>query len=75
MKFYGVCGNGRLIVKDSVPYCLTTYKPAAEAAITDSYGHGLGMLARSHGTLTVEEFTVAKKKKPKGKKDKGYKGK
>jgi len=45
--------DGKLIVVDEEPYCLTTYKPAAESVIThNSY------LVRAKGPLALKQFEI-----------------
>ena len=58
--FYGVVGaDGKLVVVDDQPYCLTTYKPAAECAITfvDRDGRN-GYKVSAQGPLSLKTFRV-----------------
>jgi len=58
--FYGVVGkDGNLVVVDNKPYCLTTYKPAAECAITfvDRDGRN-GYHVKAQGPLSLKQFRV-----------------
>ena len=58
--FWGVVGaDGELVVVDDRPYCLTTYKPAAESAITSVGRDGRnGYLVKARGPLRLERFRV-----------------
>ena len=58
--YYGVVGkDGELVIADSTPWCLTTYKPAANSAITfvDRDGRN-GSSVRRQGPLKIKRFKI-----------------
>lgn len=60
LAFWGVVGlDGKLVLVGDRPYCLTTYKPAAQSAITFA-GRGSrdGAEAESAGPLKLKRFKI-----------------